>query len=287
VSLQQRFNAVLRRTTGYVLTRPEPDDRGGRPAKRTRQRADAQDRPSQQPAGGTGLPRYFDAEKRRIIEQVRDRTMTTPPKLGALIDGMRYIAAHRIEGDIVECGVWRGGSMQAMALTLMSVGDVSRSLHLFDTFEGMPPPAEEDARTRAGVVTSAAELLEASDRTSKVWAAASLEDVQQGMAATGYPAELVHYHPGLVEETTPHEAPERIAILRLDTDWYSSTRHELRELYPRLSPGGLLLIDDYHAWDGAKKAVDEWLAETGEPLFMAPMGAGLIAVKPPHPSAPA
>jgi len=209
--------------------------------------------------------------------------MTTPPKLGALVDGTRYIAANRIRGDIVECGVWRGGSMQAMALTLLSVGDTSRSLHLFDTFEGMPPPTEEDARTRNGVVTSAAELLETSERDSKMWAAASLEDVRQGMGETGYPTDRIHYHPGLVEATTPHQAPEHIAILRLDTDWYASTRHELHHLYPRLSPGGLLVIDDYHAWDGARKAVDEWLAETGEPLFMAPMGAGLIAVKPPLP----
>jgi hypothetical protein len=113
-----------------------------------------------------------------------------------------------------------------------------------------------------------------------VWAVAGIDDVREGMAETGYPADRVHLHPGLVEDTVPEQAPDTIALLRLDTDWYSSTKHELEHLYTRLSPGGVLILDDYSDWEGARKATDDWLEATGEPLFLVPMGAGVIAVKP-------
>jgi hypothetical protein len=128
--------------------------------------------------------------------------------------------------------------------------------------------------------TPAAELLERSPRTARVWAEASLEDVRAGMAETGYPAERVHYHVGPVEETIPGEAPQTIALLRLDTDWYESTRHELEHLYDRVSPGGVVIADDYATWQGARKAVDEFLERTGAPLLLVPIAAGRIAVKP-------
>ena len=100
------------------------------------------------------------------------------------------------------------------------------------------------------------------------------------MAETGYPPEKIFYHEGRVEETIPDQAPEQIALLRLDTDWYESTRHELSHLYDRLSPGGVLIIDDYMYWEGSYRATREWLAETGEPVFLLPMGAARITVKP-------
>lgn len=229
---------------------------------------------------GEDLPPHLDEQARAVVARVRSRTMTGPPKLEALVEATRYVVREQIPGDVVECGVWRGGSMQAIALTLLDMGDTSRALHLFDTFEGMPPPTEEDSRTRFGETVSAEQMLAASEKDSKLWAIAGLEDVRQGMGETGYPADQVHYHPGMVEETTPGEAPEVIALLRLDTDWYASTRHELEHLYHRLSPGGVLMLDDYGDWDGARKATEEWLAATGEPLLLVPMGSGRIAVKP-------
>ena len=168
--------------------------------------------------------------------------------------------------------------MQAAALTLLAVGDTERHLHLFDTFEGMPPPSDHDRRPISGV--SAATLLETSQRDQQVWAVADLDDVQQGMAEVDYPSERVHFHEGLVEQTTPHEAPSSIALLRLDTDWYESTRHELEHLYPRLSPGGVLIIDDYSDWEGARKAVDEYFDSLDQPVLLLPLGGGRIAVKP-------
>jgi O-methyltransferase len=226
---------------------------------------------------GQGMP-GIDPECQAVIRRVRPRTMTSRVKLHTLVLTTRHLVRHGIEGDVVECGVWRGGSMQAIALTLMEQGDTSRDLHLFDTFQGMSEPTEHDFRVKDG--RTADELMETRETTAKIWAMSSLEDVQEGMGELDYPAERIHYHIGKVEETLPSEAPDRIALLRLDTDWYESTRHELVHLYDRLVPGGILMIDDYGYWDGSRRATDEWLEETGHPLLLIPMGSGRIAVKP-------
>jgi hypothetical protein len=154
-----------------------------------------------------------------------------------------------------------------------------RRLHLFDTFSGMPSPTDVD-RDLTG--TAAARLLAAEDRaTGSTWAASPLADVQRNLLGTGYPAELVEFVAGRVEETLPTRAPERIAVLRLDTDWYESTRHELEHLYPRLAAGGVLIVDDYGHWQGARRAVDEYLAATGARLFLSRIDyTGRLAVKP-------
>jgi len=223
------------------------------------------------------LPGYYDEEARRIIRSVRPRTMTEDEKLYALIIATRYVADHDVPGAVVECGVWRGGSMQAVAHTLLARGVTDRDLHLFDTFEGMPEPTEKDRRFDG---TPAQELLATREKTANIWAIASLEDVQAGMTETGYPVERVHFYRGLVEETIPAEAPPVIAILRLDTDWYDSTMHELEHLYDRVPSGGVLIMDDYGFWQGARQAVDEFLDRTGERLLLVPAASGRIAVKP-------
>jgi hypothetical protein len=220
----------------------------------------------------------IDPECQAIIRRVRPRTMTSRVKLHTLVLTVRYLVQHRVEGTIVECGVWRGGSMQAIALTLMENGDTTRDLHLFDTFQGMSEPTEHDVRVKDG--RTAEDLMEERDTTAKIWAMSSLEDVQEGMAEVAYPQDRIHYHVGKVEDTLPDQAPDRIALLRLDTDWYESTKHELQHLYDRLVPGGVLMIDDYGYWDGSRRATDEWLEATGHPLLLIPMGSGRIAVKP-------
>jgi hypothetical protein len=207
----------------------------------------------------------------------KPRTMTSHERLFALIVAVRYVVAHGIPGDLAECGVWRGGSMQAVARTLLQLGAAHRALHLYDTFEGMPEPAAVDRRLHG---RPAAELMESGPKARTVKAAASLEDVREGMAETGYPADLVHFHPGLVEETIPAHAPDRLALLRLDTDWYESTRHELEHLYDRLEPGGVLIIDDYDYWEGSRKAVDEFLERRRLRLLLVPIDTARIAVKP-------
>lgn len=276
-----RVNKVLSKA-GYALSpvaqppeSPALVDRGSAETAGLDARAGAQ-QSGRRTRTGRSLPSHYDEAAVRTIMQVRPRTMTSHWKLFGLILATRYIQAHDIPGDIVECGVWRGGSMQATALTLLEIGACDRDLHLFDTFEGMPPPTELDSR--GGV--SAEELLSRATRDDEIWAVADLEDVRAGMQETGYPAERIHYHVGRVEDTIPGEAPEQIAILRLDTDWYESTRHELEHLYDRLSAGGVLILDDYGNWDGARKATDEFVEKIGAKLLLLPLSGGRVAVKP-------
>jgi O-methyltransferase len=227
------------------------------------------------------LPTDFDDDAKTVIEQVLPYTMTSVDKLFALITATRHIAETGVQGDFVECGVWRGGSMHAVARTLHNAGVTDRDLYLFDTFEGMTEPTERDVRIGHGSHRTAAQMLERADKNANVWAVASLEDVQEGVRTLPYPQERFHFVKGPVEETIPEAAPHRIALLRLDTDWYESTRHELEHLYDRLVPGGVLIIDDYGSWQGSKEATDEFLAklEVVRPLMMR-AGRARIGVKP-------
>lgn len=253
-------NKALTRTTGHRIVKAR--------------RAPAARRPR---AGPGKFRRYHDEQARAVMTAVKPWTMTSYDRLFALVVAVRYVVANQIPGTIVECGVWRGGSMQAVARTLMELKAADRDLHLFDTFEGMPPPQEMDRRL-AG--PPAEELMRSGPRAGLVRAVADLEDVRAGMEQTGYPRERIHYHPGRVEDTIPAQAPEEIALLRLDTDWYESTKHELEHLYERVSPGGPVIVDDYDYWEGARKAVDEFIAETGARLLLVPIDTGRIAVKP-------
>ncbi|MEV8290886.1 TylF/MycF/NovP-related O-methyltransferase [Streptomyces niveus] len=272
-------NGTLEKLTGYQLRRiPVPAPRSTVPATPTPPAVPAAPKPKPKPRPKPAtLPADYDDEAKEIIRAVKPYTMTSPERLNAFILATRHVVRHNIPGDIVECGVWRGGSMQACAKALLALGESDRDLHLFDTFEGMPPPTAEDLR-RDG--KSAEDLLAAQGKDRPIWAIASLEDVQAGFEQVPYPGERVHYVQGMVEDTVPQQAPEQISILRLDTDWYASTKHELEFLYPRLVSGGVLLIDDYGYWQGSRQAVDEFLEKTGERLLMLRMDEGRIAVKP-------
>lgn len=272
-------NGTLEKLTGYQLRRiPVPAPRSTVPATPTPPAVPAAPKPKPKPRPKpAALPADYDDEAKEIIRAVKPYTMTSPERLNAFILATRHVVRHNIPGDIVECGVWRGGSMQACAKALLALGESDRDLHLFDTFEGMPPPTAEDLR-RDG--KSAEDLLAAQGKDRPIWAIASLDDVQAGFEQVPYPGERVHYVQGMVEDTVPQQAPEQISILRLDTDWYASTKHELEFLYPRLVSGGVLLIDDYGYWQGSRQAVDEFLEKTGERLLMLRMDEGRIAVKP-------
>ena len=199
-------------------------------------------------------------EERRIILAARPFTMTSLERMAALIKAVTYVTENGIAGDIAECGVWRGGSMMTVALTLLAHGDRSRSLYLFDTFEGMSSPSGDD-KSLDGV--SADVQLERDPQGTGIWCYASLEDVRANILSTGYPEEKIHLIKGKVEDTIPRNIPSSLSLLRLDTDWYESTKHELRHLYPLLNAKGILIIDDYGHWQGARKAVDEYFAEHG------------------------
>jgi hypothetical protein len=207
-------------------------------------------------------------------------TMTGPERLLALHEAVKYIVDGEIPGAYVECGVWRGGSSMMAALTFESLGE-RRPLWLYDTFEGMTEPGEEDVKWSGE--SAASELAKAARRANArtTWSYATLEDVTANMGTTGYPGDLIRYVPGKVEDTIPAQAPDAIALLRLDTDWYESTRHELEHLWSRVSPRGVLIVDDYGHWQGARKAVDEFFAaQPLRPLLVRVDYTGRIAVKP-------
>jgi O-methyltransferase len=207
----------------------------------------------------------FDPETQVVWDRVRSRTMTNIERIDALREAIEYIHANSIPGDIVECGVWRGGSMMAVALTLLRIGGNKR-LWLYDTFSGMTPPGivDRDFQGRA-----AEDLLAAEDpETGHIWCKSSLSGVRTAMAETGYPTELIEFVAGSVENTIPLRAPKSISLLRLDTDWFESTYHELRHLWPRLADGGVLIIDDYGYWAGARRAVHQYFDEVGVRPFL-------------------
>ena len=212
---------------------------------------------------------------RQLYEQVSAYTQTSLERVAALADGVEYVVRRDIPGDFVECGVWRGGSSMAIVLTLLRLGVSDRKLWLYDTFGTMPPAGEHD-RDYAGRPMGAG-ALDPINNSANI-AGLTLSEVRSAVASTGYPPSQVTFVEGLVEETIPRSAPERIALLRLDTDWYESTRHELVELYPRLEHGGVLIIDDYGHFVGARKAVDEYFA--GDPVLLSRIDyTGRIAVK--------
>ena len=206
-------------------------------------------------------------------------TMTSIERMYGLYQAVKYSVEEDVPGDIVECGVWMGGSAMVAAMTLDLVGDTSRNLYLYDTFEGMTPPTDHDVN-HEGV--HANDFLNPEDRVdgeSNVWAYASLETVRRNLDHTGVSRDRFHLIKGKVEDTIPGKMPEAISLLRLDTDWYESTAHELKHMYPVLSPGGVLIIDDYGHWRGSREATDEYFAANDGALLNRLDYSGRIAIK--------
>jgi O-methyltransferase len=201
----------------------------------------------------------FSAQDKEIVTRIAKFTMTSVERQIALIDALRYIVRRGISGSFVECGVWRGGSSMAAALTLAQEGDTDRNLYLYDTFEGMPPPTDVD-KTPDGVLAKT--HLETYAKGTGWWCYASIDDVRANVASTNYPQDRIHLVKGPIEQTIPDHLPsEPIALLRLDTDWYESTKHEMIHLFPLLQKGGVLIVDDYGHWEGARKAIEEYFAD--------------------------
>ena len=202
-----------------------------------------------------------------LWERVRSYTMISPERAYAIYSAIHYLVKAGISGALVECGVWKGGATMLMALTLLKLDAANRELYLFDTFQGMTPPTEKDTVAWSG--QSVQEKWAEDQRGEKNnfgWWAVSRQEVVKNLISTGYPKELILAVEGDVATTIPAQSPEGIALLRLDTDWYESTLHELRHLYPRLQGGGVLLLDDYGHFTGARKAVDEYFEDT--PIFL-------------------
>lgn len=208
-----------------------------------------------------------DAEFMLIYNKCRPYTMTSVERMYALYQSVKYLVGQGIPGDFVECGVWRGGSSMIIAMTLLQCGITDRPIWLYDTFEGMSEPGSED-KSFSG--DSAVKLLEKEDKSveTSIWCYSSIDDVKKNLFSTGYPASNIHFIKGKVEDTLPSNSHSSISLLRLDTDWYESTKIELQLLYPRLYKGGVLIIDDFGHWEGAKKAVVEYFNQTAIPSLL-------------------
>lgn len=212
-----------------------------------------------------------------LMLDVRPYTLTSPERIMALVEAVRHLVRNEVPGAFVECGVWRGGSVLVMLRTLMSLGVTDRDLYLYDTFTHMPEPGEHDVDFHGRVVADYYEEA----LTWEAFKYLPYGEVVSLIEETGYPRERLHFVQGMVEETLPQHAPERLALCRLDTDWYESTAHELEHLYPRLARGGVLIIDDYGHFLGARKATDEYFAQHGEPVFLNRIDfSGRLVVKP-------
>jgi hypothetical protein len=220
-------------------------------------------------ADGRTPPPDFDDFTTSLFERVRDLTLTSPERVYALAAAMRYITRAKVPGAVVECGVWRGGSMLAAAITLLDLGVDDRDLYLYDTFASrMPPPGPRDVDVYGVHAAEHHARLAAGEPPDPRYLGLPAEEVGRLVEATGYPRRRIHVVEGLVEESIPARAPEQIAVLRLDTDYESSTRHEMEHLFPRIPPKGVLLVDDYGHFAGARAAVDEYLEARGIVLLL-------------------
>lgn len=228
-----------------------------------------------------GLPTDFDDFTVEAIKLTKTYTLTTPERIASLVNAVKYVVNNKIQGDIVECGVWKGGSSMAAIQSLIHFNDTQeREIYLYDTYEGMSEPTDDD---KAVSGESAKDMLNNSDigDSTSVWCYSSIDEVKSNIHQLGYPKSKIHFVKGKVEDSIPKEIPQKIAILRLDTDWYESTKHELEYLYPLLVSGGVLIIDDYGHWAGAKKAVDEYISKNNLKLLLNRIDyTGRIAIKP-------
>jgi len=217
-----------------------------------------------------------DPDFTQLYRNLAAVTLTSPQLAYALRSAVLYLSRSDVVGDIVECGVWRGGSMALAATTLLQAGDHQRQLWLYDTFGWQwEPEGPHDGFVAAGVAA------EGPPPATAVSSGTSQAEVLDLLTRTGYPAEQLHLVQGLVQDTIPAQAPDNIALLRLDTDYYDSTRHELEHLYPRLTRGGVLIVDDYGKLSGATKAVDEYFAALEHPPLLQRIDVqGRMAVKP-------
>jgi len=227
------------------------------------------------------LPSEATSADRALIASLKPYTMTSAHRLWSLMNAVRFVIDEKIPGDLVECGVWRGGSVMAMARALEERGVTDRHLWLYDTFQGMTAPTEADVE--AGTGTTAAQMLAQTSVAdgNNVWCVAGREDVEENLRTTGYPINQFRFVEGDVTRTLHSNTPESISLLRLDTDWYESTRMCLEVLYPKLSVGGVCILDDYGHWEGARKAVDDYFAQHGPRPYMHTIDySGRVFLKP-------
>jgi hypothetical protein len=223
----------------------------------------------------------------RLFSLASQYSMTSKEVMFGLYQSVKYVHERGIDGDFVECGVWRGGSALLAAMTFQDLERHQpakrtpfrvrprRRFWLYDTFEGMTRPTAVDVDREGG---SAQGYIDQYSDDGK-WCYADLADVRNNLTANGIGEQDLRFVKGDVLETLKLQVPKKISVLRLDTDWYESTKVELQILYPRLVRGGVLIIDDYGHWEGSRKAVDEYFDVNPPPLLHRTTYAVRTAIK--------
>jgi O-methyltransferase len=222
----------------------------------------------------------FEKEANEVIKIVRKQTMLPYINLVTLYEQVLHCERNNIEGDFIECGVWKGGAIGLMAFANMQYSRQRRTLHLFDVFDDISAPDEiidgkkaiEDIKELAGVNANIhGELKSQKGIYDKFGGHGTIEECQFLIEKIiNYPENKVNYHKGWFQETLPEKANsiDKIAILRLDGDWYASTKICLEYLFDKVVPGGFIIIDDYGLYSGCKKAVDEFLKKQGANYYI-------------------
>jgi O-methyltransferase len=217
----------------------------------------------------------------------KPNTMTSRERMAALWSAMDWLNSNHIKGAFLECGVWKGGSSMLAAENCRLHPQLRRNFYLYDTFEGMSQPDEIDKDFRGQTAETLMQNALSKKKTSNIWAVGSVEVVRNNMLESGLAPEQTQLIKGMVEDTIqPDSGPQKIALLRLDTDWYQSTKHELNQLFHRIVPGGFLIIDDYGHWNGCKQAVDEFFSDhSPSPFFHRIDYTGIIMQRQMNPDA--
>ena len=203
-----------------------------------------------------------------LIKKIKDLTLTTDQRIWLLIQSFKHLNSNNITGDFVECGVWRGGNLILLAELCLKY-NLNKNIIGFDTFEGMTEPNDYDLNYRGkSAKKNLNKYINNKDHKDSIWQSSSLEMTSKYIKKkTKY--NNIKLIKGDVAKTLKksENLPKKISLLRLDTDFYESTKLELEVLYPLLVKGGILIIDDYGQWKGCKKAVDEYFQEKSNQLF--------------------
>lgn len=203
-----------------------------------------------------------------IYEKCKNYTMTGVVRMYSLYNSVEYIIKNKILGDFVEAGVWRGGSVMLIAMVLKRNGITDKKIYLYDTFDGMVEPTEHDVNWKGINAKKMLEQQQKSSDLNSVHCFCPIETVKENIKKTGYYPDNFIFVKGDVVKTIDREKPTSIALLRVDTDWYESTYFCLKKLFPLVENGGVLILDDYGHWEGAKKAADEYFIENDARLFL-------------------
>ncbi len=188
--------------------------------------------------------------KNNFTQIVFPFSITSRERIEKLYDLLERIRIDNIDGDLVECGVYRGGNILGM-MEYCDFYNLNKTIWIYDTFCGMTQPSDLDIDVHK---------RKAIDQFDRIKCYASLSEVQKNLSSSSY--KNIRYVVGDVCETLKNDTPAKISLLRLDTDWYESTKCELEILFPKVTNGGSLIVDDYGHWQGARLAFDEYFTNT-------------------------